>query len=315
MKKNILSSKIETGLRKSIPLLLPFKEEVCGSEACFAKTLDFNCIRWMSCFVATFILMVTSGCTTTEPVTGPPKFEPQSQMLSQVHAGVKIPVNRISIAPGQTPSPLPALPAYVLMPEDEIEVKFHFQPEFNDRMKIRPDGKISLQLIDEVMASGLTPVELDKVLSEKYSKVLVQPELTVIVRNFSGRNVFVGGEVGSPGMIPIKGPLTALQAILQAGGLKNTSEMKNIILLRNQGSKQPLFAKINLDEGVNHTLGKNDIYLKPFDVVFVPKSDIATVNQFVEQYINKLIPNVAKAGFSWIYTLNPTFSGASTLTQ
>ncbi len=236
-------------------------------------------------------------------------------MLSQGSANPKLPVAIISIAPGATQLPKVPLPAYVLMPEDEIEVKFHFQPEFNDRMKIRPDGKISLQLIDEVKASGLTPKALDQVLSERYSEVLVKPELTVIVRNFSGRNVFVGGEVGTPGMIPIKGPLTALQAILQAGGLKTTSELKNVILLRNQGSKQPLFAQINLEEGVNHTLGKNDIYLKPFDVVFVPKTKIATAGQFIEQYINKLIPNVAKAGFSWIYTLNPTFSGAGAATQ
>lgn len=290
-------------------------QAVCGHEVCSAKAFDFNCVKWISSLFGVVALMVTTGCTTTDPVTGPPKFKPQNQMLSQVHAGAKSPVTQISIAPGNTPSPRPALPVYVLMPEDEIEVKFHYQPEFNDRIKIRPDGKISLQLIDEVEASGLTPEELDKVLSEKYSKLLVQPELTVIVRDFSGRNVFVGGEVGAPGMIPIKGPLTAFQAILQAGGLKNTSEMKNIILLRNQGSKQPLFAKINLDEGVNHTLGKNDIYLKPFDVVFVPKSDIATVNQFIEQYVNKMIPNLAKAGFSWIYTLNPTFSGSATLSQ
>ncbi len=285
----------------------------CGPDS--VKAIEFNRVRVLPVALMLMLIVLVSGCTTSEPVTGPPKFQPQSHMLNQVHAGVKIPVAQISVAPGHTPSPKIPLPVYVLMPEDEIEVKFHYQPEFNDRMKIRPDGKISLQLIDEVKASGLTPIELDKVLSEKYSNVLVQPELTVIVRNFSGRNVFVGGEVGAPGMIPIKGPLTALQAILQAGGLKNTSELKNIILLRNQGSKQPMFAKINLNEGMNHTLGKNDIYLKPFDIVFVPKSDIATVNQFIEQYINKMIPNLAKAGFSWIYTLNPTFSGSSTLSQ
>ncbi len=289
-----------------------------GIEDCMpgsTKAIEFNRVRVVFVALLLMILILASGCATQEPVTGPPKFQPQSQMVNKVHAGVKLPITQISIAPGQTPSPKLPLPVYVLMPEDEIEVKFHFQPDFNDRMKIRPDGKISLQLIDEVKASGLTPVELDKVLSEKYSKVLVKPELTVIVRSFSGRNVFVGGEVGAPGMIPIKGPLTALQAILQAGGLKNTSELKNIILLRNQGSKQPMFAQINLNEGVNRTLGKNDIYLQPFDVVFVPKSNIATVNQFVEQYINKIIPNVAKAGFSWIYTLNPSFQDSGTLNQ
>ncbi len=274
---------------------------------------DFKSVKNTITLLLLLLLLVLSGCESIPDVTGPPVFKPHTGTLSRVPDGAKLSLAKI--APGINKSPKIPLPAYVLMPEDEIEVKFHYQPEFNERMKIRPDGMISLQLIDEVKASGLTPNQLDAVLSEKYSTMLVKPELTVIVRNFSGRNIFVGGEVGSPGVIPIKGPLTALQAILQAGGLKDSSELKNIIILRNQGSKQPLFARINLDEGVNHTLGKNDIYLQPFDVVFVPKTLVATAGQFVEQYINKLIPNLSKAGFSWIYTLNPQFGGAATISQ
>jgi protein involved in polysaccharide export with SLBB domain len=76
---------------------------------------------------------------------------------------------------------------------DVIEIKFFYNPELNERVTIRPDGKISLQLIDEVEAVGLTPSELDKNLTEKYSEVLNNPEVAVIVKEFTRQKVFVGG--------------------------------------------------------------------------------------------------------------------------
>lgn len=211
-------------------------------------------------------------------------------------------------AKAKNPSVSASSPApYKLQFEDEIEVKFHFVPELNDRLRIRPDGMISLQLIDEVKAAGLTPAELDRVLTEKYSSVLHEPELTVIVREFSGRQVFVGGEVRVPGMIPLKGNLTAFQAILQAGGFKNSSKLTSVVLLRNQGSKKPFFATLNLEEHLAYPESHNDVYLQPYDVVFVPKTMVASLGQFVDQYINQLIPRSFHWGFTYLHNLNTPF--------
>lgn len=223
------------------------------------------------------------GCAAVKPKTAPPAF-------SHITAKVKSPVS----------SPAP----YKLQFEDEIEVKFHFVPELNDRLRIRPDGMISLQLVDEVRAAGLTPAELDRILTEKYASVLHEPELTVIVREFSGRQVFVGGEVRVPGMIPLKGNLTAFQAILQAGGFKNTSKLTSVVLLRNQGSKKPFFATLNLAHPESHS----DVYLQPYDVVFVPKTMVASLGQFVDQYINQLIPRSFSWGFTYLHNLNTPFN-------
>jgi len=192
---------------------------------------------------------------------------------------------------------------YTLQPGDVIEIKFFYNPELNEHLTIRPDGKISLQLIEEVEAAGLTPSKLDRILTEKYEKILKIPEVAIIVKEFSGQKIYVGGEVNSPGIIPLSGKLTSLQAILQAGGFKNTAELKSVVILRNQGTEDPLFMTINLKEDLSTAAHQNDILLKPYDIVFVPKTTIAKMNQFVDQYIEKLIPISKSIGV--FYNLNP----------
>jgi protein involved in polysaccharide export with SLBB domain len=192
---------------------------------------------------------------------------------------------------------------YVLQVGDVIDIKFFYNPELNELVTIRPDGKISLQLIDEIVAAGLTASELDRILTEKYSNSLRDPEVTVIIREFIGLRVYVGGEVNSPGVVPISGRLTALQAILQAGGYKDTAELRSIVVLRNQGTHDPLFMAVNLKEDLTSNIKQNDILLKPRDIVFVPKTEIAKMNQFVRQYIKELIP--VTLNFGLMYNLNP----------
>jgi protein involved in polysaccharide export with SLBB domain len=198
---------------------------------------------------------------------------------------------------------------------DVIDVKFYYNPELNETVTIRPDGKISLQMIDEVEAAGLTPRKLNDVLTDKYSGILRHPNLPVIVKTFAAQKVYVGGEVNSPGLIPIRGKLTALQAVFQSGGFKDTAESKSVVVIRDEGKKEPLFITLNLNEELTPPAQdqddvisdqyRNDIHLKPYDVVFVPMTTIAKLNQFVDKYIDKLIPISRTMGFSWVYNLNP----------
>jgi protein involved in polysaccharide export with SLBB domain len=192
---------------------------------------------------------------------------------------------------------------YILQLGDVIDIKFFYNPELNERVTIRPDGRISLQLVEKIEAAGLTPSELDGILTTKYSELLQKPEVAVIVKEFAGQNVYVGGEVNFPGLIPISGKLTSLQAIFQAGGFKNTAKLKSIVILRAQGTKKPLFMTINLKEDLLKHTQHNDILLKPYDVVFVPKTTIAKINQFVDQYLKKLIPVTTTLGFSYVLWL------------
>lgn len=82
---------------------------------------------------------------------------------------------------------------YVIYPGDKLEIKFFYNPELNDTVQVRPDGKISLQLVDDVKAAGMTTTELDKELTEKYSMEFINPTISVIVRSFTGEKIYVGG--------------------------------------------------------------------------------------------------------------------------
>ena len=134
-------------------------------------------------------------------------------------------------APMPMEADFPKPVAYTIQPGDSLDIKFFYNPELNESVIVRPDGKISLQLIDDIKASGLAPSELDALLTKNYSKELRKPELTVIVRSFVSQRIFVGGEVNRPGLIPLAAGMSPVQAVFQAGGLKDTAQLKETILI------------------------------------------------------------------------------------
>ena len=188
---------------------------------------------------------------------------------------------------------------YTLQTGDVIDIKFFYNPKLNELVTIRPDGKISLQLVDEVLAVGLTPAELDRILTEKYTKVIRQPEVAVIVKEFVGQQVYVGGEVKVPGVIPISGKLTALQAIFQAGGFRETAHPASVVIISMNMEMKPVARKINIKKIISGKAPEKDNFLRPFDIVYVPKTFIAKADRFVDQYIRKMIPGTLSAGFSY----------------
>jgi len=208
----------------------------------------------------------------------------------------------------KNPAPLPNLAVqngpyieqeYRIQVGDQLDIKFFYNPELNEEVIVRPDGHISLQLVHKVMAVGLTPEELGELLSEKYSAELKQPEITVIVRSFGAQKVYVDGEVEKPGMLPLVGFVTVLQAISQAGGLKDTARMSEVIIIRHGLENQPFAFPVNVRKVIDGTDIHQDIPLKPFDIVYVPKSPIANINVWVDQYIRKNVPIYTSFGYNF----------------
>jgi protein involved in polysaccharide export with SLBB domain len=173
----------------------------------------------------------------------------------------------------QNSPPSATVPAtYKLQPGDELQVEVIDIPELNATVKIRPDGKVSLLLLNEVQAANRTVPELRDYLAESYAKFYRNPRVGISVKSFENRNVYVTGEVLRPGAIPLAPGMTAVQAIVQAGGLNQTSKTDEAVVIRQVEKGTPRTIKLRIAEVLQN--GEADLPLQPGDVIYVPKSDI-----------------------------------------
>lgn len=199
------------------------------------------------------------------------------------------------VTPEEQPPPVatlqqPISKEFVLTPGDVLTIKFYNNPDLTEDVVVRPDGLISLQLIGDVEAAGRTPGDVAAELKRRYTGELSNPRVTVIVRTLAGRKVYVGGEVSKPGVVTLNGPETVAQAIQEAGGMLKTAHEKEVILIRQQPGGRPKGYAIDMRPVLYGDHPDNDVPLRPYDIVFVPRSKIANADLFVEQYIRELLP-------------------------
>jgi protein involved in polysaccharide export with SLBB domain len=173
---------------------------------------------------------------------------------------------------------------------DQLELQFYKTPELNTRVRVRPDGRIAVQLVDEIDAAGRTPAELDAALTDAYRRELRDPKITVSVVEHGALRVYVGGEVEAPTMLRLDGELSAFQAIQQAGGFANTAAVDAVILIRRGADGKAIGTEIDLSQVSEGRDPARDVALQAQDILFVPRSRIANVNLFVEQYIRNNLP-------------------------
>jgi protein involved in polysaccharide export with SLBB domain len=189
------------------------------------------------------------------------------------------------------PAP-PAPPGeYVVQPGDTLTVRFYYHPEHDQEAVVRPDGKIVLNLIGEVPAAGQVPAALSEEIARRYSTNLRDPKVNVSLKSMNQQRIYVGGEVNRPGFVTYRDGMTAVQALLEAGGPKDTARVDEVVFLQKApGESGYKPAKLNLAKVLEDGNMAGDQQLGPADVIFVPKSGIAKLNQFVDQYIIRMIP-------------------------
>jgi protein involved in polysaccharide export with SLBB domain len=192
---------------------------------------------------------------------------------------------------------------YRIASGDILIVRFYYHPELNTEAWVRPDGYISLDLVGDIEAAGQKPATLDSLLEALYRKELIDPKIAVMVKRSANQKVYVGGEVESPGMIPIDGELNVMSAIIQVGGLKPSAKISEVAILRNDARKGPITLKLDLRNITRGKASEANIALQPYDVVYVPKTGIARANDFVDAYIEGLLPVSTVSGFAWLYAL------------
>jgi protein involved in polysaccharide export with SLBB domain len=181
-------------------------------------------------------------------------------------------------------------PEYRLGYGDVIDVKFFYNPVFDQTLTIRPDGRITLPRLGDVLVVGMTPTQLDELITKKYSEIIRSPDVTVIIREIGEEVVYVLGEVNQPGGYPLNPyGTTVLGAISLAEGFKPSAKLGSVILIEKDSQGIPRPRRVNLTRAVGGSR-EDDPILEGNEIVYVPSTFIAQLNQFMDQFFAKMVP-------------------------
>jgi len=198
--------------------------------------------------VAAFVMVALTSQTGLAAAQATPAAPQSSRSTEASSASVKVP------------------PGYVVGPADVLSIVFYRDKEMSADVVVRPDGKISLPLLNEINAAGQTQEALRTTILEAASRILEDPDVTVQVREIKSRNVYITGNVARPATYPLNGEMTVLQLIAVAGGLLEYADAKNIGVLSADGVRH----KFNYKDVVRQKNIAQNIQLKPGDTVVVP---------------------------------------------
>ena len=174
-----------------------------------------------------------------------------------------------SEAPPKVERAAPEDPAFKIGPQDVLRIDVWKEDQLTRTVPVRPDGKITLPLLNDIQAAGLTPMELATVIREQLKKYITNPQVTVSVTEINSRRVYVTGEVARPGAFPLLPNMTVLQALSSSGGFTQFARAKNIYVLRTENGKQ-VKLPFNYKEAVSGEKTEQNIELQAGDVIVVP---------------------------------------------
>ena len=190
--------------------------------------------------------------------------------------------------------------AYRIGPGDELSLQFLVNPDLNARVIVGPDGRGVFPLISSVPVQGMTVEQANDALTRQYATALRRPDVQTMITNYGAAQIYIGGEVHTAGVFPIKGELTPAQAVMVAGGFLPTARTGKVVVIRQRPGDRQLLMRV-LDEKDLLERGQSDggFAVLPGDLVFVPRSSIAEVDLFVQQYITGVLPFSTSAGISY----------------
>jgi len=189
---------------------------------------------------------------------------------------------------------------YRIMPGDELVLNFLVNPDMNTRVVVGPDGRGVFPLVSGVMVAGRTPEEASRQLTTAYGAVLRNPQVETLIGTYGASQIYVAGEVRTPGVHPIRGQINAAQAIASAGGFLETARTGKVVVLRRRARDNHLLVREVDVRALLKGEGRDDFQIIPGDLIFVPRSGVAEANLFIRQYVTGLIP----FSFSYNFDLN-----------
>jgi polysaccharide export outer membrane protein len=171
---------------------------------------------------------------------------------------------------------------YTIGQGDMIDIIFLYNPEYNrSEIKVRPDGRISLPYAGEMIAAGMNPAQLDSIITARYSVILKEPEVAVILRDFAESVVYVLGEVRLPGAYEIDRSITLLGALAKSQGLNKEAKKGSVLVIRKVSEDRIVGMQFDTNELLEDGRFDLDIPLRPNDIVYVPRSTLYKAEEFV----------------------------------
>jgi polysaccharide export outer membrane protein len=202
--------------------------------------------------------------------------------------GLAVSAQTQSVRPRQSaPSPqLPRLTSgteerYVLHPGDVLDIQYRYTPEFNQTVTVQPDGFISLEIGGDVKVAGRNLEQVRNVILTKARTRLESPELIVVLKEFQKPYVVVAGEVTQPGKFEMREKLTAIQAVLLAGGFKDSAKSSQILVYRKLNADTAEVRSLNFKTLKRTSDLENDLTLQPGDMILVPRNRISKIERYV----------------------------------
>ena len=199
--------------------------------------------------------------------------------------------------------------AYRLLPGDQVEIHHLIDTDYTAIVTVRPDGRISVPgLLSDVAASGSTPAELAARLAPLYRSdaKIERPDFTVLLRSSASQQVFVGGEVMRPGFLELPGgPRRIMQVLMAAGWLLPTARRHEVIVVRDGVEGGQIIFSVDLARVISGVDLAQNVLVRPQDAVLVPRSDIASFDRVVDQYVRQALPTTTSAGVFYQFN-NPS---------
>ena len=168
-----------------------------------------------------------------------------------------------------TTAGVPVPPGYVIGPDDVLQLMFWREKDMSVEVSVRPDGMISVPLVNDITAAGLTPEQLREKVMQEARRYTQDASVTIVVKQINSRRVYITGEVTKPGLYSLTGPMTVLQLVSVAGGLKEFADSKNIRIMRTVNGK-PTSLRFNYKAVTEGKDLVQNVDLKPGDTVIVP---------------------------------------------
>jgi polysaccharide export outer membrane protein len=195
---------------------------------------------------------------------------PSTQSTPSAQPAPKTQATNTATVPRLPPSvPNATTPDYKLGPGDKLRVEVYKDAQLSQSLQVRPDGKVTLPLIGDIVAAELTPIQLRDRIATSLKEYVTNPVVTVIVVEANPAMVYVMGEVNQPGSIPMRGPMTVLQALAMSGGFREFANPKNIRILRRYGNQAKVETiRFNYNDAIKGTAAP--MFLSPGDMVVVP---------------------------------------------